>query len=100
MIKQYLVTLRFLIAGYLIAKLIINHQTNKFFTQKIIDMCENNQKIRPALMGMNVGDSVTFPIARLKSVRTQASELGAIYSRQFTTKTDRIAHTIEVTRVS
>lgn len=63
-------------------------------------MNEYTQKIRPILVEMQVGDSVTFPIARLKSVRTQASELGAIYNRQFTTKTDRVAHTIEVRRVS
>lgn len=63
-------------------------------------MNEYTQKIRPILVEMQVGDSVTFPIARLKSVRTQASELGAIYNRQFTTKTDRVAQTIEVRRVS
>ncbi|MBO5455281.1 MAG: hypothetical protein J6A20_02055 [Muribaculaceae bacterium] len=63
-------------------------------------MNEYTQKIRPILVEMQVGESATFPIARLKSVRTQASELGAIYNRQFTTKTDRVAQTIEVRRVS
>ena len=38
------------------------------------------EKIRPALVALEVGDTVTFPISRLKSVRTQASELGAIYN--------------------
>ncbi len=34
----------------------------------------------------------------MKSVRTQASELGAIHNRQYTTKTDREARTITVKR--
>ncbi len=63
-------------------------------------MTDTNQKIRPVLVGMMIGDTAIFPIARLKSVRTQASELGAIYNRQFTTKTDRSAQTIEVRRIS
>lgn len=58
------------------------------------------QKIRPTLVGLEVGGTISFPISRLKSVRTQASELGAIYERQFKTKTDRVAKTIEVTRIS
>ena len=58
------------------------------------------QKIRPTLMNMAVGDTVRFPITRLKSVRTQASELGMMYERQFTTKTNRIERTVEVTRVA
>lgn len=41
-------------------------------------MSENLEKIRPALVALEVGESVSFPISRLKSVRTQASELGAI----------------------
>lgn len=63
-------------------------------------MTENTLKIRPALVELKVGETISFPISRLKSVRTQASELGAIYERQFKTKTDRVAKTIEVTRVS
>ncbi len=63
-------------------------------------MTENTLKIRPALVELKVGETISFPISRLKSVRTQASELGAIYERQFKTKTDRVAKTIEVMRVS
>ncbi len=55
-------------------------------------MSENLEKIRPALVALEVGESVSFPISRLKSVRTQASELGAIYNRQFKTRTDRENH--------
>lgn len=58
------------------------------------------QKIRPTLFEMAVGDTVKFPITRLKSVRTQASELGIMYERQYTTKTDRVEKTIEVTRTA
>lgn len=45
-------------------------------------MAENVVKIRPALTALKIGESITFPISKLKSVRTQASELGAIYNRQ------------------
>lgn len=61
-------------------------------------MAENLEKIRPALMALEVGKEISFPIARMKSVRTQASELGAIYGRQYTTKTNRENHTITVKR--
>lgn len=63
-------------------------------------MAENLEKIRPALTALGVGDEVSFPISRLKSVRTQASELGAIFNRQYKTKTDREKHTITVVRIS
>lgn len=63
-------------------------------------MNDTTQKIRPTLYDMAVGDSIKFPISRLKSVRTQASELGMMYERQYTTKTDRADKTIEVTRIA
>lgn len=62
-------------------------------------MVENLEKIRPVLVALEVGDTASFPISRLKSVRTQASELGAIYNRQFTTKTNRENQTITVKRI-
>lgn len=40
-------------------------------------MTDNFVKIRPAIMAMAVGETIGFPIAKLKSVRTQASEIGA-----------------------
>lgn len=61
-------------------------------------MTEIVQKIRPLLLSMNVGESVVFPISRLKSVRTQASELGAIYERKYVTKMNRDDRTVEVSR--
>ena len=63
-------------------------------------MAENLEKIRPLLTALEVGEAVTFHMARLKSVRTQASELGAIYNRQYKTKTDREKHIITVVRIS
>ena len=49
---------------------------------------------------MAVGDIVKFPITRLKSVRTQASELSIMYERQYTTRTDRVEKTIVVKRIA
>lgn len=62
-------------------------------------MAENLEKIRPVLTALEIGDTVSFPISRLKSVRTQASELGVIYNRQFKTKTDRGKRVIIVKRI-
>ncbi len=41
-------------------------------------MNRSKEKIRPVLMGLPIGGSHTFPIIRMKSVRVQASELGAM----------------------
>lgn len=60
----------------------------------------NPPKIRPALLALEVDESVAFDIRRLKSVRTQASELGAMYLIKFKTKTDVDKRIITVTRVS
>ncbi len=62
-------------------------------------MAENLEKIRPVLTALEIGDTVSFPISRLKSVRTQATELGVIYNRQFKTKTDREKSVIIVKRI-
>lgn len=56
--------------------------------------------VRPALIALRVGQSLTFPITKLKSIRTQASELGAILGRQYSTKMDREDGTVSVWRVS
>ncbi len=61
-------------------------------------MDEKITKLRPALYEMAIGETLRFPLTRLKSVRTSASELGMMYERQYTTKTDRVSKTIEVTR--
>lgn len=61
-------------------------------------MTEQKTKIRPVLIGMKKGQSFVFPIERLKSVRTQASEISMIFDRTYKTETDRIERTITVTR--
>ena len=61
---------------------------------------QKNEKIRPIIKDLKVGESYIFHISKLKSVRTQASELGAIHNRQYKTKTDRTEQTISVTRVA
>lgn len=61
---------------------------------------ENTIKIRPTLTGMEVGDTQTFPVRIMKSVRSQASELGVILDRQYKTSTNRAERTITVTRTA
>lgn len=63
-------------------------------------MNQNSPKIRPTLLSLEVDQSFDFDIRKLKSVRTQASELGAMYGIKFTTKTDREKHIITVTRIA
>ncbi len=61
-------------------------------------MGNNTVKIRPALLNMGIGQTLTFPIEKLKSVRVQASELGAMFDMLFKTRTDRALRIIEITR--
>lgn len=63
-------------------------------------MEENNEKIRPSLLKLEVGETITFCIEKMKSVRTLASELGAIMNRRYQTRTDREARTITVKRLA
>ena len=62
-------------------------------------MVENVVRIRPALTSLKSVQAITFPISLLKSFRTQASELGAIYNRQYKTQTNRENMTITVKRI-
>ena len=39
-------------------------------------MADYFDKIRPVLEALQIGEAVIYPISRMKSVRTQASELG------------------------
>lgn len=63
-------------------------------------MAANQVKVRPALSKLNVGETVTFPIARTKVVRVQASDLGLILERKYKTETDRTKRVIIVTRIA
>lgn len=62
-------------------------------------MEQNLLKIRPTLMTLEPGESFAFPLTRMKSVRTQASELGMLYNRKYTTMTDRNLEIILVKRI-
>lgn len=63
-------------------------------------MDNDKPKVRPILANMEVGESATFPIEKMKSIRTQATEIGAIKGVTFKTKTNRVERTIEVKRIS
>ncbi|MBD5311705.1 MAG: hypothetical protein HDS13_06055 [Bacteroides sp.] len=58
-----------------------------------------NMSITPVLRDLDTGDSAVFPIDRLRSVRTIASEVGVMYNRKFKTSANRVERTITVTRV-
>ncbi|MBD5236322.1 MAG: hypothetical protein HDS62_02090 [Bacteroidales bacterium] len=60
----------------------------------------NQVKIRPVIIGMKAGETKEFCITRLKSVRTQVSELSAIFNRKYKTHADREARLIYVTRIN
>lgn len=64
------------------------------------DMNERQVKIRPVIIGMKAGETKEFCITRLKSVRTQVSELSAIFNRKYKTHADREARLIYVTRIN
>lgn len=63
-------------------------------------MDTSTEKVHPVLANMEVGETVTFCIEKMKSIRTQASELGAIMNRRYKTRTDREERTITVKRLS
>lgn len=62
-------------------------------------MTESNEKIRPRLYKLKVVEEIEFPIEQMRSVRTQASELGLLYNRKYKTWTDRATRTITVKRL-
>lgn len=62
-------------------------------------MERKNQKVSPTIANLQVGETATFPIAKLRSVRVQASEMGAILGRQFVTRSDRENQIVVVARV-
>lgn len=59
----------------------------------------NTTPIRPTMRAMAPGDSLTFPIERLKAVKSTACELGVIFKRTYSTHILRDERLIEVTRV-
>lgn len=63
-------------------------------------MAEKKPKISHAITNLEVGDKTIFPIEKIRSVRSEASSLGAILDRVFKASMDREARTVVVTRIS
>lgn len=91
------------------AKLVNISQNSKWFEHKIThNMSTNDDKkvfiadqqlpISSTLKDLKVGESATYPILRLRTVRSQASELGAMLDRVYSTCMNREARTITVIR--
>lgn len=62
-------------------------------------MFYNLEKLSLLLAVLEIGDSILFHISCLKSVPTQASELGAILTVSLIPKTDRENKAITVKRI-
>ena len=61
-------------------------------------MIEQPKKMRTQIVELNVGESVSFPIEKMKTIRAQTSELNCIMQRVYATKLNRDDRTIIVTR--
>ena len=59
---------------------------------------KNQKKMRTQIVELNVGESVAFPIEKMKTIRAQTSELNCIMQRVYATKLNRDDRTIIVTR--
>ena len=68
-------------------------------------MPDSNKKsvrksIVQSLTDLDIGGIVRFPIVKMTSVRSLASQVGMQLDRKYTTATDRDTKTINVVRVS
>ena len=61
-------------------------------------MIERPKKMRTQIVELNDGESVAFPIEKMKTIRAQTSELNCIMQRVYATKLNRDDRTIIVTR--
>ena len=61
-------------------------------------MIERPKKMRTQIVELNVGESVAFPIEKMKTIRAQTSELNCIMQRVYATKLNRDDRTIVITR--
>ncbi|MEG2157545.1 MAG: hypothetical protein RRY07_07145 [Bacteroidaceae bacterium] len=50
------------------------------------------------LRDLEVGDELTFPVERLRTIKVSCSQQGLIWDRVFTTSTNREDRTIKVSR--
>ncbi len=65
---------------------------------KKVFIADQQLPISSTLKDLKVGESATYPILRLRTVRSQASELGAMLDRVYSTCMNREARTITVIR--
>ena len=63
-------------------------------------MTEKVLKLKPSLEAMKVGEEMVFPLKRLYSVKTTASNVGLVLGRRYKTHYDKANGTATVTRVS
>lgn len=66
-------------------------------------MLEENNKEKPmlaVLRDLEVGESHTYPIEKMSSLKTMCTNFGAQWNKTFSTKTDRPNRTITVTRTA
>ena len=61
-------------------------------------MFERPKKMRTQIVEHNVGESVAFPIEKMKTIRAQTSELNCIMQRVYATRLNRDDRTIVVIR--
>lgn len=61
-------------------------------------MSEEKVPLRPQIRELELGKSISFPIQRMRTIKTTCSELGVIYYRKFRTKINREKEIITVTR--
>lgn len=74
-------------------KLIINFENMTTQTKKISDL--------GAMKALETGQSVTFAISKMSTIRTSASLINAVRGeKSLTTKIDREARTITVSRIA
>lgn len=55
-------------------------------------------QIKSKIRELEIGATIAFPISRISSVRTSASEIGLMLLRKYSTYTDREHSAIYVTR--
>lgn len=65
---------------------------------KKVMIADQQLPISSTLKDLKVGETATYPILRLRTVRSQASELGAMLDRVYSTSLNREEKTITVTR--
>lgn len=61
---------------------------------------ETKNTMKGSIMELEVGQTATFPIDKMESIRVYASNVGAIFGRKFTTNIHRSERTVTVKRLA